>query len=688
MKKRLFPIIFVVATTGPLTQLSVSAQHRFTVRTVASELHLPWEIEFGPDGSLWTTERNGVISRIDVETGSKTVLLDKRKDVFEKNESGMLGLCLHPNFADTPWVFVAYVAGPQEALYRVVERYRYEQDTLLDPVEVIRLQPADLYHQGCRLLVDGSNKLLITMGDAPNPSESPEDSSLCGKVLRLNLDGTIPADNPIPGNPLWSKGHRNVQGLAQLPTGQLWTSEHGNIVEDEVNRIVPGGNYGWPWVEGACDEQHEREYCDSAGVIEPMWSSGSITFAPSGMAYYGHNRYPELTNSLLVAFLKSSMLMQLKLDESGNTVIGSTPYLQYAIGRLRDVAVSADGRIFLCTSNHWNGYYPFPQPEDDRIVELIPVPDSSTSHLIVPDTVFIQARPDYPRVFGIPIQNTGTAPAHIKTVWNLQESQHLFSAQWRTPLVVLPGQTYQAAAEFIPYHDAHYQQTVQVIEADDTFHNITVIGTTDVGVADAIQDSIRVGVVYNRDTLIRVGFVNIGTDSVTVLDAFISNECEGVYEVVGVQKGVLWPSDTAWATVRFTPTEDGVFSCPVELRTTGYYIPKAVVSASYTVVGVGETDAIKPMINVYPNPFTGHAYVEVRRPTNEGVITVSDIMGTVLFTSRITPQMWDPSATSETVVSLWNGRTSDGMPVGRGTYVVQYRSEFGVTSRILIKQYQ
>ena len=247
-----------VALLIALTSSLIAGTDGMTLRTVASDLRIPWEIQWGPDDHLWVTERNGIVSRIDPETGKKSVILDHRANMLQRGEGGMLGLVLHPEFADSPYVYLAISYGTDNTPeYRTIERWEYdgEGDSLTNAAEIFRFTPAAIGHQGCRLAFDADGMLYVTAGDNHGDGWVAQDpESPLGKVLRLHPDGRIPEDNPIAGNPLWTLGQRNPQGLVILPDGTIFTAEHGNIIEDEINLIRKGVNYGWPGVEGPCDE--------------------------------------------------------------------------------------------------------------------------------------------------------------------------------------------------------------------------------------------------------------------------------------------------------------------------------------------------------------------------------------------------------------------------------------------------
>ena len=192
-------------------------------------------------------------------------------------------------------------------------------------------------------------KLYATTGDANLRFDLPQNTtSLNGKVLRINLDGTIPADNPY-GNAVWTIGHRNAQGLT-FGLGKLYNSEHGETTNDEINIIAGSRNYGWPYVEGFCDLPGEQAFCTANNVKEPIFA-WTPTVAPSGMEFYNNNNIAQWKRSLLVTFLKDRKLRVMKLNASGTGIENVREYFVGEFGRLRDVAVSPQGKVYICTDN-------------------------------------------------------------------------------------------------------------------------------------------------------------------------------------------------------------------------------------------------------------------------------------------------------------------------------------------------
>jgi glucose/arabinose dehydrogenase len=360
MKKYLCLIVTLMAMFSAQT---TTAQVGLVSRVVKDGLFIPWEIVYGPDEHIWFTQKNGYICRLDPGTGHLDTVYREAQNVII-GEGGMLGMALHPSFATDPYVFVAYqYEDGSDYLERIV-RFRYANNTLQNPLILLDHIEGAGIHNGCRLLIEG-DKLFITTGDAANTSLPQQVSSLNGKVLRINLDGSIPADNPIPGNPVWSWGHRNAQGLA-AHNGILYSSEHGPNTDDEVNIITAGRNYGWPVVRGFCNEPSEAQFCADSNVVEPLYA-WTPTIAVSGMAYYNHPMFPSLANSLLMTTLKDNSLYQLKLNNDGSAITGVSTIAAADFGRLRDICIAPDGRIFVSTSNsNASGSI----PGTDRIIEL------------------------------------------------------------------------------------------------------------------------------------------------------------------------------------------------------------------------------------------------------------------------------------------------------------------------------
>ncbi len=314
-------------------------------------LSYPWEILWGPDNFIWMTERGGKISRVNPTTGTVT-LVHTISEVVSNGEGGLLGMVLHPDFITTPHVFVAYNYNNAGNYREKIVRFTYNGTALINPVTIIDNISASSIHNGCRLLISPDLKLFITTGDASNQSLPQNTSAINGKILRLNLDGSVPADNPVAGNPYWSFGHRNPQGLV-FANNILYSSEHGPGNDDEVNIIEKGRNYGWPNVEGVCNTSNELAFCAANNVKAPL-TAWSPTAAVCGLDYYNSNTIPQWKNSLLLVALKNARLYQLKLDGSFLVVTATNEYFTNTYGRMRDLCISPAGKVYICTSNGSN----------------------------------------------------------------------------------------------------------------------------------------------------------------------------------------------------------------------------------------------------------------------------------------------------------------------------------------------
>ncbi len=335
--------------------------------TIIGGLDIPWEIIWGPDDHIWMTERYGRISRVNPVTGVQETLITL-SDVRATGESGLLGMVLHPNFIDTPWVFVAYTYLQGSAIRERILRLQFSPtagtlaraDTLLEGI------PGASTHNGCRLLITPDRKLIFSTGDAQNQAAAQNRASLSGKMLRLNLDGSIPTDNPDAGSPLWSLGHRNVQGLLLHPNGKIYLSEHGPNTDDEISILHRNRNYGWPDVVGPCDAQNEQFFCFTNEVVEPIawWTP---TIAPSDLLWYDHPAIPELQNRLLVSTLKNKRIYSLELDASGDSVISQRQWFNNAFERIRDICTDGQGNLYVATNGqNWSNDSPFTH----RIVKI------------------------------------------------------------------------------------------------------------------------------------------------------------------------------------------------------------------------------------------------------------------------------------------------------------------------------
>lgn len=362
----LFVLLSAWHTQKSYAQITLD-QTTVDTTTIIGGIDIPWEIIWGPDDHIWMTERYGRISRVNPVTRVQETLITL-SDVRATGESGLLGMVLHPNFIDTPWVFVAYTYLQGSAIRERILRLQFSPtagtlaraDTLLEGI------PGASTHNGCRLLITPDRKLIFSTGDAQNQPPAQNRASLSGKMLRLNLDGSIPADNPDAGSPLWSLGHRNVQGMVLHPNGKIYLSEHGPNTDDEISILYRNRNYGWPDVVGPCDAQSEQFFCFTNEVVEPIawWTP---TIAPSDLLWYDHPAIPEFQNRLLVTTLKNKRIYSLELDASGDSVLGQRQWFNNAFERIRDICTDDQGNLYVATNGqNWSNDAPFTH----RIVKI------------------------------------------------------------------------------------------------------------------------------------------------------------------------------------------------------------------------------------------------------------------------------------------------------------------------------
>ncbi|RMG28606.1 MAG: T9SS C-terminal target domain-containing protein [Bacteroidetes bacterium] len=372
MKRSLYsPCIILLI--GLVTSFSLPAQEpplSLEVRILAHNLHIPWDLEWAGEHALIFTERNGHIKRLDLNSGHIRTLFTFPQ-VAEEQHSGLLGMALHPQWPDSAALYVVYsYYDEQFSIFMRLLRLNYQAgaDTLLPADTLMQGIPGASSTTGARVLADPRGYLFLSTGDLDLGTVAQDTQSLSGKVLRLGLDGRIPSDNPFPGNPLWSLGHRNPQGLALSPAGQLYSCEHGTFNNDELNLIEKGRNYGWPLVSGPCDAGNAST-CAELNVKAPLLS-WTPPIAPCGLAFYASDRFPAWNNSLLMGALRAQGLMWMKMDSSGQAIVEQHLYLEQEYGRIREVLVNPEGRVFVATSNRDSRGTP--SAEDDLILEVIP----------------------------------------------------------------------------------------------------------------------------------------------------------------------------------------------------------------------------------------------------------------------------------------------------------------------------
>jgi glucose/arabinose dehydrogenase len=319
---------------------------------IATNLEVPWGFAFLPNGDALFTERDS----------GRLLRMDSSGDVQEVQtlptrgygEGGSLGLAVPPDYERDGYVYAYYTTEEDNRVVRL--RLSEEPEPILTGI------PFNSYHDGGRISFGPDGMLYVATGDAGDPSNSQDRSSLGGKILRLTPDGGVPEDNPFPDSPVYSYGHRNVEGLAWDEGGQLYASEFGRDAFDEVNRIEPGENYGWPEVEG--------EGGEDLGYVDPITTWPTSEASPSGAAILKNGAIPQWEGDLFVAALRGQRLWRLELGPDGG-VTGREELLKDEVGRIRNVVQAPDGSLWVTTSN-LDGYGSPVSDEDDRILRLAP----------------------------------------------------------------------------------------------------------------------------------------------------------------------------------------------------------------------------------------------------------------------------------------------------------------------------
>jgi quinoprotein glucose dehydrogenase len=345
-----------------------------------SGLEAPWSLVFPPDGRALVSERPGRIRLIrdgvlesapyasfDVVSGAGASGLAMLYSLVARGEGGLMGLAVHPDFPRQPFIYAMETyQSPQGVRNRIV-RLRDEGSTGRFDRVVFDGIPGSTYHDGGRIAFGPDSMLYVTTGETFEARLAQDRSSLAGKILRLTPEGGVPVDNPFPGSPIYSYGHRNPQGLAWHPqSGMLFESEHGPTGEfglsafDEINIIRAGGNYGWPLAVGAPGRP---------GLVDPILVWTGIAVPPSGIAFY--------KGDLFVAALGAGALIRVQVVETGSGYRVSGIERWFAsgpegsvLGRIRDVVVGQDSRLYFLTSNRDGRGEP--RAGDDHVYRLEP----------------------------------------------------------------------------------------------------------------------------------------------------------------------------------------------------------------------------------------------------------------------------------------------------------------------------
>ncbi|RST76308.1 quinoprotein glucose dehydrogenase [Siminovitchia acidinfaciens] len=315
---------------------------RVTDVRLAERLQTPWSIT-KKGSKFYISERNGTIALVDIKSGKvKREQVALNKPLHTEGEGGLLGLEL---LSDTNVEALAYHTYLEngEVLNRLVHLNK-EQDQWSETAVLLEGIPGAGIHNGGRVKIGPDHMIYVTTGDAANPDLSQDRNSLAGKILRMELDGSVPEDNPFADSPVYSYGHRNPQGLAWDDTGQLYATEHGQSAHDEINKIEPGKNYGWPVIQG--DEKRD-------GMETPLYHTNGNTWAPSGTAFYN--------GSLYISTLRGEAV---RIFEIENKV---ADIFEQGTGRVRDVLIEKGTLYYITNNTDGRGV---PASYDDQLIGI------------------------------------------------------------------------------------------------------------------------------------------------------------------------------------------------------------------------------------------------------------------------------------------------------------------------------
>jgi len=331
--------------TAPKTPVSGLSKHSTTVdykvETVTENLSVPWALVFTDTNRLLVTERIGNITEIKDGIQKTLITFD---EVSQTGEEGLMGMALDPDYNINHNLYICLAYSKNGKLVNAVKKLIDKKNAIAEVETILDGVPAAQYHAGCRVRIGPDKKLYVSTGDALQKNSAQDVTSLAGKILRMNLDGSTPSDNPYPNSLVYSYGHRNVQGFDWHPrTGQMYATEHGPSLfdgppgGDEVNRIEKGLNYGWPVVS---HEKSMEGMEDSLIVFTPA-------VAPASGSFYTGKVFPQFANLFFFGGLRGEGVFAVNVDDSQ----ASYQKLDVHVGRIREVVEGPDGLLYFTTSN-------------------------------------------------------------------------------------------------------------------------------------------------------------------------------------------------------------------------------------------------------------------------------------------------------------------------------------------------
>lgn len=363
-----FSVALCLAPLGAAADIAQSSLGPLKVEKMVGGLERPWGFEFLPDGGIIVTERPG---RLRIwRDGRLSPPLAGLPKIRAGGQGGLLDVALARDFARTGEIYLSY-SGPVGLFSSQtrVARARLAGDRLEGVKIIFRQEPAEStsHHYGSRIAVAPDGSLFVTLGERGQREEAQNPANHLGAVIHILRDGSPHPDNPFIGNgrgwrpEIWSYGHRNPQGVDIGPDGTLWTVEHGPKGGDEINRPLPGRNYGWPVIGYGVHYNGAKVGVGTAapGMEQPVhyWDP---SIAPSSLAVYDGSMFPEWRGDLLVGALKFQLIARLDMEDGA--VVGEERLLAGAYGRIRDVKIAPDGAIWFATDSAEGGLYRVSRP--------------------------------------------------------------------------------------------------------------------------------------------------------------------------------------------------------------------------------------------------------------------------------------------------------------------------------------
>jgi aldose sugar dehydrogenase len=346
-------IIIITSPSNPIVipKPTTNTTGTEAVQVLATNLHKPWAIAFG-DGKIFFTEKVGRIRVIDNGILANESVADLK--VADITDAGLLGITLHPDFEKNHYIYVYYTYQEGSKLWNKVLRITESDNRIVGANTILDKIPAAEFDDGGVIKFGPDKKLYIGTGDATDESLAQNQTSLGGKILRLNDDGSIPQDNPFSNSPVYSYGHRNPQGLAWDDKGNLYETEEGPTINDEINLIKAGQNYGWP-----------NQECSGSKEFQAALICYNPSIEPAGITYYSSGKI-DLKDSLILATLRGNILYQLPTQ---NGTIEAQKIILDGVGRIRDVNEGPDGYLYIITSN--TDGRGFPDQNDDKLLRIV-----------------------------------------------------------------------------------------------------------------------------------------------------------------------------------------------------------------------------------------------------------------------------------------------------------------------------